>query len=234
MFFFFRLFDRFLLLRFKSYLEAGAPACSLDVISVQLSQDLLVKGWTAGLRDTNLKLCTDAVNALSSSIKCMFSLTDALDTHRGLHGDTVANGPLDDSKVDTLLLARIQALIEGLRVKQVTIQADCEALQVRALTLSFRLGSDSFVCLTQLLDVSVVRGELTVSCDHSVADLHGHVVLLCKRSAEIAADDSLNEWHKFATEVIGCFSGHLSRQVVHAREENVMLRHVIDRLLELA
>ena len=204
------------------------------MISVQLSQDLLVEGWTAGLRNAHLKLGADAVNALSSSIKSMLSLADALDTHRSLHSDTIANGPLDDSEVDTLLFARIQALIEGLRVKQVTIQADREALQVSTLTLTFRLGCDGLVSFTQLLDVCIVRGKLTVCCDNSVADLDGHIILLCKWSAEIAADDRFNKRHQFATKVIGSLTRHLSRQVVHAREENVMLRHVIDRLLELA
>ena len=50
----------------------------------------------------------------------MFSLTDALDAHRGLHLNAVSDGPLDDSEVDAVLLANVQALIEGLSVEEVT------------------------------------------------------------------------------------------------------------------
>ena len=175
--------------------------CS-QICLLQLSEQLLVEGWSLGFAKAHLELGTDALNALPGFVEGVLGLADALDAHGCFHLNAVTDGPLDDSEVDSVFLASVQALIEGLSVEKVAAKVDSEALQIGALALAVTLGCDCLVRLTQLLDVGVVRSQLAFGSDHSVADLHREVALLGEISTDVAADDSLDEGHELASKVI--------------------------------
>jgi len=75
-------------------------------------------------------------------------LADALDTHRSLLVDTIANGPLDDAEVDSVGLAAIQALVERLSVEKMAAQADSKSLQIVAFN-PITLSCHGLICLSQ-------------------------------------------------------------------------------------
>lgn len=96
-------------------------------------------------------------------------LADALDTDRSLLVDTVANGPLDNTEVDSVGLAAVQALVECLSVEKMAAQADGKSLQVVALS-PISLSRHGLICLSQQLDVCVVWRQSSMNSDASVAD----------------------------------------------------------------
>ena len=60
-------------------------------------------------------------------------LTDTLDADISFLIHAVSNSPLDNSKVNIVLLASVEALVEALGVEEMAAKVDCEALHVRAL-----------------------------------------------------------------------------------------------------
>ena len=86
------------------------------------------------------------------------------------------------------------------------------------------------------MDVLVVWSQLTVAADDSALDLERYVVLLVEWFREVALHHSLHELYELATEVVRRLLGHLSREVVHAVEQDLMVvgfAHVTDFFLEL-
>ena len=122
--------------------------------------------------------------------------------------DIVANGPLDDSEIDTILLTAVQTLVESLGVEKMAAQADRKTLQVVTFRVAISLSCDGLVSLSKHLNVGIVGAELAVSCDASVANFLWKVSLLGKWSAEITANDSLHKWQESLTKVIRGFLWH--------------------------
>ena len=106
-------------------------------------------------------LLADLVNFSASDFKCLFVEAHALDADRGFLVHAVTDGPLNDTEVDTFFFACIETQIEGLRVEQVPLQADCEALKTHAFG-SVALGSYSLVCISQHLNIGIIWCQLTV------------------------------------------------------------------------
>ena len=113
------------------------------------------------LGNVDFVLLADLVNFSASDFKCLFVEAHALDADRGFLVHAVSDGPLDDTEVDTFFFAGIETQIEGLSVEQVPLQADCEALETRAFG-SVASGSYGLVCISQHLNIGVVRCQLTV------------------------------------------------------------------------
>ena len=109
-----------------------------------------------------------------------------------------------------------------------TRQGDRETLQVVALTHVVGFCRHCLISLSQHLNVLVVRAEFTVRRDTSAMDLRRQIGLLSERSAEVTLDYCLNEWHEFATEMIGCFLWHFGGQVIYTCEQDIMLLHIVD------
>ena len=75
-----------------------------------------------------------------------------------------------------------------------------------------------------------------MAADDSALDLERYVVLLVEWFREVALHHSLHELYELATEVVRRLLGHLSREVVHAVEQDLMVvgfAHVTDFFLEL-
>lgn len=147
--------------------------CSVNVICVQLAENLLVERRPASFGNDDAVLSADLGDLATGDIESMLKFAHALDTDRSLLVHAVTNAPLDDAEIDTVFLTSIQTLVERLGIKQVTCQADREALQVVALALCATLSGSSFVSLTHHLDVGVVRSELSVCGDNGSIDLGG-------------------------------------------------------------
>ena len=91
------------------------------------------------------------------------------------------------------------------------------------------------ICLSQTLDVLVVRGQLTVAADNSPPYLGWDVILLLKGLLKVALYDCLHKLDELASEMVGSFFGHLSWEVVHAVEQNfviVCFAHIANFLFE--
>ena len=63
-------------------------------------------------------------------------LGDTLDGNLSLLIFRLADSPLDNPEVDSVLLASINALAEGMVIEKMTDQTDCVALQIITLRLS--------------------------------------------------------------------------------------------------
>ena len=86
------------------------------------------------------------------------------------------------------------------------------------------------------MDVLVVWSQLTVAADDSALDLGRYVVLLVEWFREVALHHCFHELYELATEVVRRLLRHLSREVVHAVEQDLMVvgfAHVTDFFLEL-
>ena len=151
-------------LKFFSYL-------SMSMICIQFAEHFLVESWTTCFCDSDSELVTDVVDALPGSVKCWLTLADALDTDRSLHILALSDVPFDDTEVNRVLLACVDALIESLRIKQMSNQADCKALYVGAFTCSIRSSICCFIRFSQLRDILVVGSEFSMGSDDGAIDL---------------------------------------------------------------
>uniref|UniRef100_A0A7S3RLE1 Uncharacterized protein n=1 Tax=Strombidinopsis acuminata TaxID=141414 RepID=A0A7S3RLE1_9SPIT len=103
------------------------------MVGVELAQNLLVEGGARGFNDTHVAGRADRIDALPGCVKGGLVFADALNADLGLLVHRVADRPLDDSEVDAVLLAHVDALAESVLVEKMADQADGEALQVVAL-----------------------------------------------------------------------------------------------------
>jgi len=216
-----------------SFLSLYFPPSSLGVIRVKLSEHGFVVGGSASFRDNDSVFLADSVHHAAGQIQVVLILAHGLDAYRGLLLFCVADSPLDDAEVDIVTLTCVQALVEGLCVEQVPLQADCETLQVQAFIVTTIGCGHRFVRLSQHLDVGVVRSQLSVCRNASTHDLSWQICLLRERLGEVTFDNSLNEWQQLTAKVVRSLRGHLSWQVIHTGEENIRLSQlVVDLLLE--
>lgn len=71
-----------------------------------------------------------------------------------------------------------------------------------------------------------------MSSDNSATDFLWQITLLSEGLREVALNDTFNEWHEFATKVVRRFLRHLCGQVVHTREEDIVLGKMLNLLFE--
>lgn len=90
------------------------------MVCIKFSKNLFVESRATCLSNCDFELCTDALDISSCGIKGLLVLTDALNANRSFLVDTVADIPLNDAEVHTVLFACIKTLVESLRVKQMS------------------------------------------------------------------------------------------------------------------
>ena len=79
------------------------------MIRVELAVHGLIVGGSASFRDGNSMLQADAVNFAAGRIQGLLILAHSLDANRSFLLLSVADGPLNDTEVDTVLFTRVQA-----------------------------------------------------------------------------------------------------------------------------
>ena len=72
------------------------------MVSVKFLENLFVEGRATSLSDSDSMRGTNLVELSACSVKSLLVKTDALDADLGVLVDAVADGPLDDSKVDAV------------------------------------------------------------------------------------------------------------------------------------
>ena len=129
--------------------------------------------WRAYCRlDLNVILGTYRLYLFSCFVELWFVHAHHLDRQSCLLDDAHSDFPLDDTETCFMLLTAINCVIENFGVEQVTSQHQGETMESSAHAISsFTLGGNQFICLPQLCDVSEVRGELSMACDHSSMNL---------------------------------------------------------------
>jgi hypothetical protein len=151
----------------------------------------------------------------------------------------IAHLPVEDHEVYFIGLTDIDALVESLRVEKVTAQVEVhhrvDSLHAAVLQLeSILVLLGLLVYLSELADVLVLLGQLTLAAYDRVVDFWGQLIPLLVEGHLVGRFDNLSdEWIQGLAEVVASLLWHLRWQMIHTMEKDAVFGSVVDFVNEV-